>query len=158
MRSSFRFLRVCTAVALTLLGVSSASAQSSVVANAPVKNFRLPTFDDAGNRVLLIRGGEARYISHSQIDILDLNFTQFAGDGSTDTVNLLLAPSATLNISGKGRYLVSGKEGVRLISKSADVTGEDWSYDHEENKKLGRLILRQNVRVVIRAPIKGILN
>lgn len=149
---------MCTAVALTLLGVSSASAQSSVVANAPVKNFRLPTFDDAGNRVLLIRGGEARYISHSQIDILDLNFTQFAGDGSTDTVNLLLAPSATLNISGKGRYLVSGKEGVRLISKNADVTGEDWSYDHEENKKLGRLILRQNVRVVIRAPIKGILN
>ncbi len=154
MSSRFHFFRVLAVAAWIALGASSASAQSGVVA----KGFRLPDFNDAGHRVLLIRGGEARHISESQINILDLHFAQFAGDGSTETTNLLLAPSATLNILGNGRYLVSGKEGVRLISKDAEATGEDWSYDHEENKKIGRLIIRKNVRVVIHAPLKGILN
>lgn len=130
------------------------SAQSSIIANAPVKNFRLPSFNEQGNRIRFLRGGEARYISQTQIDITDLNFAQFEGDGSTDATNLILAPSATVSMSGKDRYVLSGKESVRLITEKAEATGEDWTYDYAGQ----RLILKKNVRVVFDTQLKGILD
>jgi hypothetical protein len=139
--------------ALTLI-LSSARAQSSIIANAPVKNFRLPSFNDQGQRTRFLRGSEARYISQTQIDITDLNFAQFPGDGSTDATNLLLASSATVSMSEKDRYILSGKESVRLIAKNAEATGEDWTYDYTGQ----RLILNKNVRVVFDAQLKGILD
>ncbi|ATC62758.1 hypothetical protein CMV30_01565 [Nibricoccus aquaticus] len=143
------------ALALALSAVSAVQAQSaSVIANAPVKNMRLPSFNDAGHRTSLLRAGEARYISNTHIDVLELNFAQFVGDGSTETVNLLLAPSATVTIPEKNRYLISGKESVRLIAKNAEATGEDWTYDYSAQ----RLIMNKNVRVVFHTELKGILD
>jgi hypothetical protein len=129
-------------------------AQSSIIANAPVKNFRLPSFNDQGNRIRFLRGGEARYISQTQIDIIELNFAQFPGDGSTEATDILLAPSATVSMNGKDRYILSGKESVRLITGNAEATGEDWTYDYSGH----RLILNKNVRVVFDAQLKGILD
>jgi hypothetical protein len=142
-------------LALALATVSAARAQSaSIIANAPVKNFRLPSFNDQGHRTMLLRGGEARYISNTQIDVVELNFAQFAGDGSTESQNILLAPSATVFIKGENRILISGKESVRLIGKNFEAAGENWTYDHTDQ----RLTMNQNVRVVFRAEIKGILD
>ncbi len=150
---------VASAFALTLLAVSAARAQSSsVIANAPMKDLRLPGFNAAGNRTSLIRAGEARYISQTQIDVLDLNFSQFAGDGSTKPINLLLAPSATVTITGKDRYLLSGKQSVRLIAPKADATGEDWTYEHDGNSDTSHLVMNKNVRVVFHTELKGILD
>jgi hypothetical protein len=145
--------------ALAYLTVSAARAQTaSVIANAPVKNLRLPSFNDAGHRTSLIRAGEARYISQTHIDVLDLNFAQFIGDGTTKPVNLLLAPSATVTITGKDRYLLSGKQSVRLIAPKAEATGEDWTYEHHGKSEGGRLILNKNVRVVFQTELKGLLD
>ncbi len=147
------------ALALALATVSAARAQpSSVIANAPIKNLRLPGFNDAGNRTSLIRAGEARYISQTHIDVLDLNFSQFAGDGSTQPVNLLLAPSATVTITGKDRYLISGKQSVRLIAPKTEATGEDWTYEHDGKSDTGRLVLNKNVLVVFQTELKGLLD
>jgi hypothetical protein len=142
-------------LALALAPVSAARAQSaSIIANAPVKNFRLPSFNDQGHRITMLRGGEARYISNTQIDIVELNFAQFAGDGSTETTNLLLAPSATVFIQEKNRVLLTGQQSVRLIGDNLEATGENWTYDHKGQ----RLTMSKNVRVVFRTELKGILD
>jgi hypothetical protein len=142
-------------LALALAPVSAARAQSaSIIANAPVKNFRLPSFNDQGHRITMLRGGEARYISNTQIDIVELNFAQFAGDGSTETTNLLLASSATVFIQEKNRVLLTGQQSVRLIGDNLEATGENWTYDHKGQ----RLTMSKNVRVVFRTELKGILD
>jgi hypothetical protein len=136
---------------------TSSPAQSSIIANAPVKNFRLPTFNDAGHRVALVRGGEARYISNTQIDILELNFAQFLGDGSTETDKLLLAPSATLFIKDKNHFVLSGQQTVRLIGENIEATGENWTFD-SKGRHDQRLTMNKNVRVVFRAQLQNILD
>ena len=150
------FLPLLLATRYPLLATGPAS--SSVIANAPVKNLRLPGFNDAGHRTSLLRAGEARYISQTQIDVLELNFAQFAGDGSTETVNLLLAPAATVTIAGKNHYLISGKQSVRLIAPKAEATGEDWTYEHHDKSDHGRLVMNKNVRVVFHTELKGLLD
>ena len=147
------FLLLLLATRYPLLATNP--APSSVIANAPVKNLRLPSFNDQGHRTRFLRGDEARYISNTQIDIVGLNLAEFRGDGSTEPVNLLLAPSATVFIKENNRFLVTGKETMRLIGNGIEATGENWSYDHDDRH---RLILNKNVRVVIRAPLKGILD
>jgi hypothetical protein len=142
------------AVALLLAFVTTAPAQSaSIIANAPVKNFRLPSFNDDGHRTSLLRGGEARYISATQIDVLELNYTQFLGDGSTRSQNILLAPSASVLLQEKDRFVVSGREAVRLISDQLEASGRDWLYEHAAKK----LLLRSEVRVIFRQPLGDIL-
>jgi hypothetical protein len=148
-------LLLCAAVLAALALLSpSARAQSSVIANAPIKNFRLPSFNDAGNRTSLLRGSEGRYIDKTQIDIVGLNFAQFLGDGSTDTSAILLAPSATVFIKENNRVFLTGHESMRLIHESFEASGDTWTYDHT-----GRhLTLTKNVRVVFHTRLKGILN
>ncbi|MGC4074313.1 MAG: hypothetical protein QM760_17735 [Nibricoccus sp.] len=136
---------------------SFSSAQSSIIANAPVKNFRLPSFNDQGNRTSLLRGSEARYISSTQIDIIELNFAQFPEDGSTEADNILLAPSATVLIKSKDHTILTGKESVRLIGKGIDATGENWTFDNKGHNDQ-RLTMNKNVRVVFHAELKGILD
>jgi hypothetical protein len=152
----------CSLASYALLATSSllpalSRAQSSIIANAPVKNFRLPSFNDAGHRVALLRGGEARYISNTQIDILELNFAQFLGDGTTKTDKLLLAPSATLFIKDKNHFVLSGHQSVRLIGEGLEATGENWSFDSKSHHDQ-RLTMNKNVRVVFRAQLQNILD
>ena len=143
------------ALALTLaLALTSAHAApaASVIANAPVKNWKLASFNDAGFRTRLLRGSEARYISDTQIDVVDLNFAQFYGDGSTRTDSVLLAPTASVFVEGEKQEL-RGADSMRLIRDDLEATGEKWTYDHTGKK----LIITQNVRVVFHAPLKDMI-
>ena len=142
------------ALTLATLGIPAAHAAptASVIANAPVKNWKLASFNDAGFRIRLLRGSEARYINATQIDIVDLNFAQFYGDGSTRTESVLLAPTASVLIEGEKQQL-RGDDSMRLIRDDLEATGEKWTYDHTGKK----LIITQNVRVVFHAPLKDIL-
>jgi hypothetical protein len=151
-RARLIFCIACTVVAVALAPFSN--AQSSVIANAPVKNFRLPSFNDEGHRTSLLRGSEARYTSANQIDIIELNFAQFRGDGTTETNNILLAPSASVLLKEQNQIVLTGRESMRLINKDLEATGENWSYDHTDR----RLIINQNVRVVFRAELTGLLD
>jgi hypothetical protein len=151
------FLRIAFGPLVALALTADTHAQSSIIANAPVKNFRLPSFNDAGHRTSLLRGGEARYINNTQIDIRDLNFAQFEGDGSTEPSHLLLAPAATLFIKSKSNFILSGQQTVRLIGEDMEATGERWTFD-SKGRHDQRLTMNNNVRVVFRTELKGILD
>ena len=98
------------------------SAQSSldVKSSAPVKNFRLPTFNKEGMRTTFLRAGEAVIVSNTRIDVKDMNLTMFTNDDSGRIESVLLSPSATFLTE---QQIVSGKESVRFIRDDVEVAG-----------------------------------
>jgi len=140
------------ALALIILSPLMTLAQSTVTASAPVKNFKLPVLNEQGVRTSLLRGNEARYVNASQIDLSGMQYMAFVENNANEVETTLLAPSATVNIV-KNKIKVHGDEGVRLVRNDLDVTGERWTYDHDQRK----ITIGKNVRVVFRTGLKDIL-
>ena len=145
-------MRLLVVFLFSLLAPAAFSAGLSGV-NAPVKKFRLPSFNDQGFRTSLLEGETATMISPTQIDMKEMHLTLFTGDekGSVDTT--LLAPLATVRILEQNKILVEGKSSVRLVRSDLDVSGEDWAYRHSDK----HLAIRKNVRVVVHAELNDIL-
>jgi hypothetical protein len=139
------------ALVLTLTALSAA-AQPGVMANAPVKFFKLPILNQAGVRTSLLRGNEARYISATQIDLIDMQYTTFVEDGSNRVEATLLAPVASV-LTQQNEVKVHGDETVRFIRDDVEVTGSKWTYDRNQKK----ISIDQDVRVLFRAELKGLL-
>ncbi len=140
-------------VLLLVLSISvSVSAQSSpeVKSSAPVKNFRLPTFNKEGRRTTFLRAGEAVIVSNTRIDVKGMNLTMFTNDDSGRIESVLLSPSATVLTEQK---IVNGQESVRFIRDDVEVTGEQWTYLHQQK----RVLIENNARVTFRDELKDIL-
>lgn len=121
-----------------------------VVPSAPIKEFRLPTFDKNGNRATFMRAGEALFVTPTQIDVKEMQFTLFTKDGTGAFDTVLLAPSASFLTD---KQIVSGQESVRLIRENLEVTGEQWSYHHIEK----RVLIGKNARVTFQDELKDII-
>lgn len=122
--------------------------------NAPVKNFRLPTFNKAGLRTSLLTGSQAIYVSSTQIDVTDMRFLQYNDNGSGLVDTQLLSPSATV-MTKDNLIIVSGNDRVRLIREGLDATGEQWTYTHADTDK--KISLRKNVRVIFQAEMGDLI-
>lgn len=140
------------ALALLLAAAAPLSAQVStrVSADAPIVNFRLPTFTDGGHRAWLVRGSEARLISSKEIDVTELTMTVFTGDATERITTMLLSPLARLLPE---EQVVFGPGAIRVIDDEFEASGEDWRYDHREK----RVSIKKNVRVAFRAQLRNLL-
>jgi hypothetical protein len=118
--------------------------------SAPIKDFRLPTFDQAGKRASFMKAGEALFISPTHIDVKDMNFTLFTKDGTGAFDTVLIAPSATFLTD---QQIVRGDDSVRLLRVDIEVTGEQWSYRHAEK----RVLIGKNARVTFQYELKDII-
>jgi hypothetical protein len=125
-------------------------ANTQISPERPILNFRLPSFTPEGNRVWLVRGSEARYVSKEQIDIIGLNLSIFTGlpDGQVET--LILSPSAQVR---PGELQVRGHDAIRVINDRFEATGSDWNYSHREKT----VSINKNARVTFRAQLKNLL-
>jgi hypothetical protein len=123
---------------------------TSFTVSAPVINFRVPTFTREGFRSWLLCGAQGIYVSESQLNVVDLNLTVFAGNATNKVDSVFLSPEAIALIS-EGR--VQGPTSLRLITDDFEATGEDWLYDHRQNK----ILIHHNVRVVFHARLNDIL-
>lgn len=144
--------RAFTFLLLALSPLTGLAQSSAVTANAPITNFKLPVLNDEGIRSSLLRGTEARYINASQIDLVGMQYMTFIEDGSNKIDTTLMAPTASVFIVNN-KVKVQGEEGVRLVRDDLDVSGTHWTYDHAQKK----ITLDENVRVVFRTELKGIL-
>jgi len=135
------------------LAITAASAADTNIANAPLKKFRLPQFNDQGFRTGLLEGDEARLISQTQIDITEMHFTVFSGDETNTVDTTLLAPTATIRIPDPQHVVVEGKGPVRVVRSDLDASGVDWTYVHAEKK----VFMRKNVHVVFRSEMTDLL-
>jgi hypothetical protein len=130
----------------------SAPAQSTtrIATDAPIVNFRLPTFTREGFREWLVRGTEARLVSATEVDIRELTLTEFSGDESDRITTMLLSPLARVMTDTR---VASGPSTIRVLTDTLEATGEEWTYDHREK----RVSMRKNVRVTFRAELKNLL-
>jgi hypothetical protein len=152
-------LRITVILLLALTPLVSLAQPSSVTANAPVINFKLPGLNDEGLRTSLLRGNEARYVNASQIDLVGMQYTIFAEGSPTKVDTTLLAPTASVFIINN-KIKVHGEEGMRLINDDLDVSGEKWTYEHagKNDPNPRKITIERNVRVVFRlAEMKDIL-
>lgn len=145
-------LRLLAVVATVFFSLPSAPAQTTtrIATDAPIVNFRLPTFTPEGFRQWLVRGSEARLISTKEIDIRELTLTVFTGDASDRIETMILSPNAKVLTDTQ---VVSGPSTIRVIRDDLDATGADWTYDRKEK----RVSMRKNVRVTFRAELKNFL-
>jgi hypothetical protein len=121
-----------------------------VKTSAPIKDFRLPTFDKNGKRTTFMRAAEALIVTPTQIDVKDMQFSLFTKDGTGAFDSMLLAPSATFLTD---KQIVSGQESVRVVRVDLEVTGEQWSYNHPEK----RVLIGNNARVTFQDELKDII-
>lgn len=144
------FLCAC----LPLAGLRSIGAAeehtTSFTVDAPVTNFRVPTFTPDGFRSWLLCGAQGIYVNASELDVVDLNLTVFSGDATSKVEKVLLSPAAVALI---GENRVRGPSTLRLITDDLEATGEDWTYDHRQKK----VSIHRNVRVVFHARLNDIL-
>ena len=134
---------------------ASASAQVStrISSEAPVVNFRLPTFTPEGYREWLVRGSEARMHSTKEIDVRELTLTVFAGDATDRITTMILAPVAKVLPDDR---TVTGAETIRVLNDELEASGADWRV-HQPAEKTVEMTMRRNVRVTFRAELKNLL-
>lgn len=144
--------RIVLPVFLAVLAAAPGAAQVStrVASDAPIVNFRLPTFTAAGHRDWLVRGSEARMPSLKEVDVRELTLTVFMGDEAGTIDTMLLAPIAKVLTEPQ---TVSGPDTIRVINKEFEATGREWLYDHREK----RISIAKNVRVTFRAQLTNLL-
>lgn len=130
--------------------IAAQTPAPKIIPSAPIKDFRLPTFDKNGNRAWLMRAGEALFVTPTQIDVKEMHFTLFTKDGTGAFDTVLLAPSATFL---RDKQIASGQESVRLIRVNLEITGEQWSYHHLDK----RVLIGKNARVTFQDELKDII-
>ena len=138
------------AVLLLLAAVPGLRAQTHFSTNAPIVNFRLPTFTADGHREWLVRGSEARFASQDIVEIKGLTLSIFRGDESDKVETMILAPSARVTPS---LSVVTGENTIRVINDDFEVTGVSWRYEHLHK----RVTIAKNVRVVFNAELRNYL-
>lgn len=128
-------------------------ARAAPPAPTPVvaKNWSLPLFTKEGYRTMTLRGTEARTISADRIDIVDLNVTTFTGDADAKVESILLCREIASFFPGE--KLVRGTSNVRLVRDDIEVTGEEWTYDHNAKK----VSLARHARITFKAALPDIL-
>jgi len=145
-----RLLTLVLTVLALAAPVAAQTGAPTIKPSAPIKEFRLPTFNKDGKRATFMRAGEALFVTSTQIDVKDMQFTLFTKDGTDAFDTVLLAPSATFVTD---KQIVSGKESVRVIRVDLEVTGEQWTYNHPEK----RVLIGKNARVIFQDELKDII-
>ena len=148
MRALLRPLAV--AAALAAAAAAPGQVTTRIASDAPIVNFRLPTFTAEGHREWLVRGSEARMPSLQEVDVRELTLTIFTGDASERIDTMILSPVAKVLPE---QQLVAGPEAIRVLNDEFEASGADWSYDHRAK----RISIRKDVRVAFRAELKNLL-
>lgn len=130
--------------------IPATQASPKVAASAPIKNFRLPTFNEEGFRHVMLRAAEARVQSPEHIDVTEMELTLFTGLEDEQIESMLAAASASFF---PAKLLATGTESVRLERSDLTITGSDWSYDHNDKK----VVINRDAHVIFRSAIGDIL-
>ncbi|MBA3848946.1 MAG: hypothetical protein C0502_02995 [Opitutus sp.] len=139
--------------ALLLAATAPAQVSTRISSDAPVVNFRLPTFTPEGHREWLVRGTEARMRSPEEIDVRELTLTVFAGDATDKITTMILAPVAKVLPDDR---TVTGPESIRVINDEFEASGAEWRV-HQAAERTVEISMRRNVRVTFRAELKNLL-
>lgn len=146
----FAVLRVLAGAILSLGTSLFVRAQTSQAGEPPAVNFSLPAFTKEGYRSFLLRASTARFTGPKAIELRDTTLSVFSGDASNHVETVILSPVATFLTD---RNVALGAGPVRLIRDDAEITGEQWRYDHARKT----ISIAKNVRVVFHAALPDLI-
>lgn len=120
-------MKRCLSLLLTASAVVvGLAAQSS--SDAPLRDFRLPVFNEQGHRVWFLRSGGVRVLSDNadRFELTTVHVTMLAGDAAGTVIGELYAPVARVDRTAR---TVSGEGQLHVIYQGAELFGRDWHYD-----------------------------
>ena len=129
-------------LAFLLLGGTLLFAQTP---NAPITNFKLPLFNDAGYRTGYLRGDQGIYINSSEVRILGMVLNQYSGDERDIVTGTMESPEAMFRFDKNRKSTASGPGAISLENDTFRLTGEDWIWQERNNQ----LIINKKVKIVI---------
>lgn len=136
---------------LGLFFLCAASAFGQMRPSAPVTNFSLPMFDEAGNKTWQLAGSEGRYLSQEQIDVIDMKLTLFRGSQEEPEVEAIIeSPFASVFVQ---ETRAKGNQGFSIVSPTFEVSGTNWTWDGNRE----RITVQENARVIFLQDISNIL-
>lgn len=146
---------------LALLGAfhpSTAAAQTSASplraeVNAPVRNFRLPVFDDDGHRQWDLQGAQALYVDRNEIRVEDMTLRTYGKDDPLNPRMLIQSPFAQIlpvdNVARGPGYLY-----ITEANNNYFIIGRDWIWDGRGQK----VSIKSDVRVTFREKLNAIMD
>jgi hypothetical protein len=138
------------ALALVIAPAGTTVAGPQIRTQTPIRDFSVPTFNDAGFRTMQVRGREAILLGASEAELRDVTITLFSGDASARVDTVFLSSAARL-LSEERR--VTGSDVVRVLGQGFELKGVDWEYRHSER----RLLVKDGVRVVFQLELRDVL-
>lgn len=126
-------------------------APARMVPEAPVTNFRLPMFDDEGNRVWHLQGREGRYLGENEVAVFDMRLRVFSREEPDRVATEIKSPRAAMHI---GKNTGSGDESISVRGDHYLVTGEQWLWDGDAD----RVVIERNVKVVFFEGLSQVLS
>ncbi|MEO7412740.1 MAG: hypothetical protein ABIZ81_05225, partial [Opitutaceae bacterium] len=119
-------------------------------AAAPAQNWEMKIFSKEGFRSMILRGSEVRLAAANRYQVVDLSITIFSGKADARVDSILLSPAATF-LARENR--ATGDKAVRLIRDDMEITGEQWTYVHAEQK----VTIQKNSRVIFHAALPDLI-
>ena len=154
-RASALFVLACALFAI----LPANAATQAIRATAPVKNFRLPLFDEQNRLSLHVTAAEAHIIDNTRIDITDIRLAQYEYPKDADPA-LRLSPQQTGTLTSAtatvriDQQVIGGPDTVTLLREDLEVSGKQWTYSHKDQK----VILNDDAKVIFNAPLPDVLN
>jgi hypothetical protein len=133
--------------------VTAWAQEDKMTPDAPIKNFRLPGFDEeSGNRSWLLTGDEARIKSKEEIEVSAMVLKTYAADDPVTAQTVIQSPLAIIYPS-EGIAWGTGLITIHDRHDAYSIVGEDWAWHNKEHK----ITINKDARVTFRESLGPII-
>ncbi|MBO94165.1 MAG: hypothetical protein CMI32_04600 [Opitutales bacterium] len=114
-----------------ICGMPFASAQ--LEQTTAIKDFAIPSFDEDGHRLWVLRGKELRRQSEAEATVLEMDLTTYAGTRQQTPETRLRSPLARFLLKGNR---ASSDQGIAIKGLDYEITGRGWKWNGKEQRVL----------------------
>lgn len=125
-------------------------AMGQLTPNAPVEDFRLPRFTEAGNLAWEMLGDRGRFGEEGKVEVEGLTLRIYR-DGFPPVVETTITSPLARIATEEER--ASGPTQLSVEGPSYSLEGEEWEWDGANN----RIHVGRNARVVFQQPLDALL-
>ncbi len=140
---------ILTTLFLLIIHNITFSETKSFIPDAPIRNFRLPMFNQEGYQDWHIQGDQGIYITQEKVKIIGMELNIFSGDHKNLLEATIESPKATIfPLENKAK---SDNE-IKVTGNTYNLSGKNWSW----NGKFKKIIINQNVKVIFTQSLENL--
>ncbi|TVR52558.1 MAG: hypothetical protein EA425_04525 [Puniceicoccaceae bacterium] len=141
---------LATGAVQLLACVLAAALAAQMTPNAPIENFRLPMFNEAGYRTWDLRGDVGRYLDANRVEVDNMRLRLYSGDEAEMVDTTILSPLA---VFFPHETRAAGPGPIEITSLNFQISGTDWEWFGDTQT----IRIDEDVRVVFRESVGNIL-